>query len=649
MLVNNPLRAHGFVVMRQDPAPLTDAVPWPSAARRVLLVLVLGLAGCRSTEKMSPWAARPLAPATLSPATAALTARWQGGESTELPADQVIEQASLSFTKHQHRARAFALAELHYAAGVRAAAAHSDTCVDLFYQAAGFAYFHLFGPGSLPADPKADERMRDVYNSSVARLIQDGQLFCRLDPKKHLLVRTPAGPQTVPVAHRLEPWCGDDIDQLVVVGDYEPADFRNRHGQAGLGVPLVAVRHRRGDGTKRDEFMFEKHPFAATVLLHPDLEVMSGKNAVVTAAHAQASGARLAFYDPGRVTSVNLSGQNVQLAGDLSAPLQYCVDASRQFHLDLLGFRHPGGRAAKMSGLFLLEPYQPGKIPVVLVHGLLSDVHTWDEMLNELRADPELCARFQFAVYMYPTGNPFLLSAGTLRKKLQELSKLDDPQHPDPALAAGVLIGHSMGGVLSRFQVTRSEDLVWQLVARRPLDQLVAPPATRALLQDSFYFDAQPFIKRVVFIATPHRGSTLARNIVGRIGASLVTPPAAIVQTRDMLLAENPGAFNPAFARYVPTSVEDLAAGSPILDVMQKLPFGPEVRLHSIIGRGHLFPLLQPGDGYVPIASAHLDGVESELFVNAEHTTVHREPESVREVKRILKKHAAEMVLVDQK
>src|SRR5262249_23182045 len=152
-----------------------------------------------------------------------------------------------------------------------------------------------------------------------------------------------------------------------------------------------------------------------------------------------------------------------------------------------------------------------------------------------------------------------------------------DPSNPDPALSHAVLIGHSMGGVLSRFQVIQSRDSVWDLVARRPLEEIVAPPDTRRMLHDAFFFDPQPYIKGVVFIGTPHRGSTLARSIVAKVGANLVTPPPEIVQTRDLLLAKNPGAFNPAFAKHMPTSVEDLAAGSPILDVMQKLPFNPQV------------------------------------------------------------------------
>jgi pimeloyl-ACP methyl ester carboxylesterase len=598
------------------------------------LLALLASWGCRSVDTNAPWAAPALAAPTLSPATKELAARWGDPDARTLP-DSLIQQASATFPKHPYRESAFVLAELHYAAAIKASAALAESCVDHSYQAARFAYHALFAPAPVPLDAKTEKRLRDIYNSSVARLIEDGQAYGRLS-KTQLLVHTPEGDRAIPVVANTSPWTADDIDRLVVVGDYKPEDFSHRFGQTGLGVPLVAVRYRRGDGTAREAFMFEKHPFAVTAVLKP--ETLSSDNEVVRASFTETVGPRLEFHDPTRVSTVQVAARQEPLAADLSAPLQYCGNSSRWLRLDVLGFREPAD-AAKASGLFLVEPYQRGKIPVVFVHGLLSDNHTWDEMLNELRADPDINARFQFAVYMYPTGNPFLLSAETLRKKLRQLAELNDPSNPDPVLKQMVLIGHSMGGVLSRFQVTRSEDLVWQLVARRPLEEVHAPPATRQMLHDAFFFEPQPFVRRVIFIGTPHRGSTLARTIIGRIGASLVTPPPEIMQTRDLLLAENPDAFNPAFAKHLPTSVEDLAAGSPILDVMQKLPFGNEVHLHSIIGRGRFFPALQPGDGYVPVTSAHLEGAESELFVDAEHTMVHRDPQSVREVKRILLLH----------
>src|SRR5262249_33699607 len=150
---------------------------------------------------------------------------------------------------------------------------------------------------------------------------------------------------------------------------------------------------------------------------------------------------------------------------------------------------------------------------------------------------------------MYPTGNPFLISAANFRRALRELQKLDDPSNPDPALQNIVLVGHSMGGVLSRFQVIRSEDKVWGLIARRPFDELLAEADTRAMLHDAFFFEPQPFVKRVVFIGTPHKGSSLAHSVIGRIGANLVDPPPSLVAIRDRLVADNPDAFNPAIAR----------------------------------------------------------------------------------------------------
>ena len=604
-------------------------------ALSLIFIVLVPLTGCTTAKRPMPWAPPLYAQPTASAAALANVASLDGDVGA-------IKQVKMSFTKQPHRDQALTLAETHYALAVRAEAEEAHQSVDLFYQAAAYAYFHLFGPGPCLTDLKADERMREVYQSSVARLIHNGQRFDRLDAKKQLVVDTGDGPRAIPVVHHLGGWQPDDVDRLVVVGDYAPEEISHRYGRTGFGVPLVGVRYRRGDGSPRDEFLFKKQPFAATAVLHPDLDSLVGKQNVVTASMKEASAARLELHDPARTATLKIGGHDEPLAADLSAPLQFCVDSARRLRLDILGFRRPG-QVARLTGLYLLEPYQRGKIPVVFVHGLLSDAHTWDEMVNELRADPEIRARFQFAVYFYPTGNPFLVSAGRLRKELGDLQKLNDPNDPDPALEEMVLVGHSMGGVLSRFQVTRSEDKVWKLVARRPFEELHASPTTRALLQNALFFEPQPSVKRVVFIGTPHRGSTLARNFVGRLGASLVTPPADIQEARSQLLADNPDAFNPAFAKHLPTSVEELASGSPILDVMQRLEFNPQVRLHSIIGRGKLFPVLQPGDGYVPVSSARLDGAESVLYVEAGHTNLHRDPESIREVKRILRKHVQEL------
>ncbi|MEJ7590700.1 MAG: hypothetical protein WKF77_04075 [Planctomycetaceae bacterium] len=69
-------------------------------------------------------------------------------------------------------------------------------------------------------------------------------------------------------------------------------------------------------------------------------------------------------------------------------------------------FRTPSKFNATDS--FLLEPYQPGRIPLVLIHGLASDALTWKEMIAALQSNQEIAARYQIWVYQYPTGNSYL-------------------------------------------------------------------------------------------------------------------------------------------------------------------------------------------------------------------------------------------------
>ena len=72
-------------------------------------------------------------------------------------------------------------------------------------------------------------------------------------------------------------------------------------------------------------------------------------------------------------------------------------------------------------GLYMVQPYEPGKIPVLMVHGLWSSPMTWMEMFNDLRSQPEIRDHYQFWFYLYPTGQPFWLSAAQLRRDLAKV------------------------------------------------------------------------------------------------------------------------------------------------------------------------------------------------------------------------------------
>jgi pimeloyl-ACP methyl ester carboxylesterase len=325
------------------------------------------------------------------------------------------------------------------------------------------------------------------------------------------------------------------------------------------------------------------------------------------------------------------------IARDLTAPIAYA--ASQETDAWLLDFLRPD-RGDPLDGLRMAEPFQPGKIPVVFVHGLASDPLTWAELFNQLRAQPALAARYQFWYFRYDTGDPFLSSAAMLRRQLVELRQTYDPMRIDPNLSRTVLIGHSMGGLISKMQVTYSGDILWNAAATQPLNSLISEPTTRADLANAFYFAPSPDIARVIYIATPHRGSNQATRCLGRISSALVRERPDLVARHQQLVRDNPCAFREEVQRGVPTSVDLLEPQSCILQATNSLPYNPAVALHSIIGDDRWSLSQGPSDGVVAVSSARIGGVQSELFVDAKHTEVQRDSETVREVTCILSRHA---------
>ena len=95
------------------------------------------------------------------------------------------------------------------------------------------------------------------------------------------------------------------------------------------------------------------------------------------------------------------------------------------------------GEALGRANLMLLRPYEPGKIPVVMVHGLISSPLAWIPMLNELLYDPAIQQRYQFFLYMYPTGVPIPIAMAQLRDSLQEAERMYNPAGRNPTSTDG--------------------------------------------------------------------------------------------------------------------------------------------------------------------------------------------------------------------
>ncbi len=190
-------------------------------------------------------------------------------------------------------------------------------------------------------------------------------------------------------------------------------------------------------------------------------------------------------------------------------------------------------------GLSFVRGHVRGRVPVVLVHGLWGSPRNWTRMLSALETDPFVDSRFQFLTFGYSGGGPITHVASQLRNELRTLRDRLDPEHSDSAWDRMVLVGHSLGGILSKMMAQRSGSKLWDLTTDRPVDELAGPVDARDLLRRELVYEPVTEVRRVIFIAAPHRGSRLACKPIKDIEGRLVQTPAPLQQARAQLLAFN--------------------------------------------------------------------------------------------------------------
>jgi pimeloyl-ACP methyl ester carboxylesterase len=282
------------------------------------------------------------------------------------------------------------------------------------------------------------------------------------------------------------------------------------------------------------------------------------------------------------------------------------------------------------TGLYFLEPYDPTRIPVVFVHGLMSSPFTWVKTINGLQQDPELRKHYQPWVFGYATGNPILYSALRLREELARVDKVY-PNH-----LPYVVVGHSMGGMLTHAQVTTVTRRMWEN------DKKIGPTAksifannsSDSLIVRAMTFRANPRINRVVFICTPHRGSDVASGGIGRFGISLITLPVQLLSTvKDSLTGAEVAQLTGSSKR-LPNSITGLKPSNPAFPVVNEPPI--TVPYHSIIGDRGKGDCPNCSDGVVPYWSSHLNGAKSEQIVPGPHGSAEL-PQTIAELDRILR------------
>lgn len=357
---------------------------------------------------------------------------------------------------------------------------------------------------------------------------------------------------------------------------------------------------------------------------------------------------KLEFYTPESTRSVKIDGAEVPIEYETTSALALTLEGSPIWDHEIAGFRSGDfsiGRRKDWDGLMMLQPHVDGRIPVVLVHGTASSPARWAELINEISNDPRFWELYEIWLFMYNTGNPISMSAAGLRAALSTAVAELDPDGKDPGLQQMVVIGHSQGGLLTKMCVVDPGTRLWETMFSVPPEKLevdgeLREGLTRELQRKGLLiFEPLPFVQRVVFVATPHRGSYQALGFFGDLASWFVNLPGRVARMSIAVATLRARGLLARTYTGIPTAITNMNPSNRFLQELASMPIVEGVTAHSIIAvEGDGNPE-EGADGIVIYKSAHIDGVASEKIVRSSHST-QGHPETIREIKRILVEHA---------
>ncbi|HOP77964.1 MAG: alpha/beta hydrolase [Thermogutta sp.] len=631
----------------------------------VLLTAILAVTcGCalRHGGHVRPWA-KPglfLRPQMLSQSPTSLTSRTiqflrQHNLDSSLHEDPrtLLQQVQAVIQKEPQADNVYAYAEISYVLAKRVERSQPRLALDFYGGTVLKAYQYLFDPKFEDTRNPYDPRFRgacDLYNSALEAALRIVRANESLQPGSAFSVRTADGYWTLTCTICDRRWRAEDFGTFEFVSDYRITGLRNHHVHYGLGVPMIAVRKNYPGEPPAARYYPPDLSFPVTVFLRP--EIPSATESQEEDRHYEG---RLELYDPVATMNIQVGNYVVPLQADLTTPLAtFLSNPALGSSLATVGLLRPEklltlqpGLNKPLTGLYMVQPYEPDKIPVIMIHGWWSSPMTWIQMFNDLRSDPLIRRRYQFWFYLYPTGQPFWISAAQFRRDLRELRQTLDPDHRQPALDQIVLIGHSMGGLIAELQTIDSGQDFWKLVSEHPFEEIRTDPISREELREIFFFQPNPSIRRIITIATPHLGSHFSNQMTQRLAARLISVPKELLQSQTQFFRENQDLLLPNNILQITDSVDALDPDCPIFALMNQARRASWIVHHNIVGASledRLWGRITgTSDGVISWESAHSDKADSEIAVPAEHTSVQSHPLTILEVKRILLEHLAEL------
>ena len=397
---------------------------------------------------------------------------------------------------------------------------------------------------------------------------------------------------------------------------------RERSVKDGLGAPMV-IASEGFDPTRHDPFIQGKTVYYGIT------QILRFNGRRVTAA----------YVDPLATEEVKFAGHTFPVAADFTAPIALALAELRPRRHEIKRMFNPEAFAAS-TRLARLQPYDPKKIPVICIHGLGDSQATWAPMIESLRGDAVFRQNYQIWFFSYPTGLPYPLMAAVLRKKIDEINKFYPDHKPF------VLIGHSMGGMISRVLITDSGEKIWDAYFDTPPEKTPLSLKARAVITETLIFKHRPEVARVIFASASLGGAEMASSFIGRLGSAIIDMPSQFTGVGRELAELSKKRSDGKRIAGMPTSIDALDPRNRFVTTINAIPVVKGIPFHSIMGdrgRGGYLDHRRPqsSDGIVPFWSSHIAGAESELIVAHGHWT-NQNPRAIAEVNRILRQHLKE-------
>lgn len=521
-----------------------------------------------------------------------------------------------------------------------------------------YSYAYLFKTKRIPQERLFDNRqvqIRDFYNQALAKMITVYTLRYKHEKLGH---KIKIANSTYYINYKNYPRLeNQEVQNFLASYNMNFSGLRSINRRDGFGAEFVAILTEK-EKQLEDKYIIDPLNYQYKNGINPNIHHSTYLPVTVAALPKSANltleqivqdaDFEVNAYDPYSSDYLNIAGKNYPLAANFSAPYGLWLAQNNLGAAAYLSLINRDNHL-NMPHIYMLEPYNPNKKVIVLIHGLASSPEGWIRLTNDIMGDDVLREHYQVWQVFYSTNAPILESRFQISALIQQAFNSLDPQAP--AAKDAVLIGHSMGGIIARLLVSNQDvtQEALQIFNFNELKKLNSNPIFVQRLQ----FKPISNINRSIFLASPHRGTPFANRWFTKLARRVIQLPVAFVGAlgealdgkdedyTDLLMAQiKDGALQ--------NGPSDLSQNSRFTKLTKDVMPIAQMKYHSIIGNNtnSTDPTVMT-DGVVPYSSAHLDGALSEKIIKGGHS-IQETPEAVLELRRLLRLHLVQLGIYKQ-